>query len=62
MCSTYFRLGDNETGFEFLGRAYKAHDRYIMFMGVDYDLEGVRSDPRYLAMLEKIGLAGRLRK
>jgi adenylate cyclase len=61
LSAVYFKLGDTEKGFELLQRAYEWKDRFIMFMGVDYDLEGVRSDPRYLTMLQKIGLAGLLR-
>jgi hypothetical protein len=31
-------------------------------MWIDREFDGVKQDPRYLAMLDKIGLAGHLRK
>lgn len=57
----YFRLGENDKGFDWLEKAYERHDRYLFLMGISYELEGVRSDPRFLSMLGKIGLAGRIK-
>ncbi len=59
--SLYVRLGDLDTGFEWIERACEARDRFVTYLGVDYDMRRVKSDPRYQVMLEKIGLAGRLR-
>jgi adenylate cyclase len=56
-----FQLGDNDKGFELLERAYRDHDRYLFAMAIDPELDGVRSDPRYLSMLERIGLAKHIR-
>ena len=52
-----FHLGDVDRGFELLDIAYKRFDRYVLLMGIDSDLEGVKGDPRYAAMLKKVGLA-----
>jgi hypothetical protein len=54
-------LGDNDRGFELVEEAYRRRDRYILMMGIEKELNGVRSDPRYIAMLQKVGLAGHLR-
>ena len=56
-----FAIGDDDKGFELLQRAFDVRDRYLGFMGIDFDLERVRGDPRYLALAEKVGLAGRIR-
>jgi len=61
LAGTYARLGDKEKTFEMLEKAYESHDRYILFMGIDYDMEAIRQDPRYSVMLGRIGLAKRLR-
>ncbi|HEV2389424.1 MAG TPA: adenylate/guanylate cyclase domain-containing protein [Nitrososphaerales archaeon] len=59
--SIYFKIGDADSGFEMFERAYSAKDRYLLFIGVAYELDGYRSDPRYLSLLERIGLAGQLK-
>ncbi len=56
-----FQMGDNGRGFELLEASYRRHDRILLAMGIDFELDGVRSDQRYLAMLKKTGLAGRIR-
>ena len=56
-----FLLKDNDRGFELLEEAYRRHDRYILLMGIDRELDGVRTDPRYVAMLQKVGLARQVR-
>jgi adenylate cyclase len=56
-----FQLGDYDRGFELMEEAYRRRDRYILMMGIEKELNGVRSDPRYIAMLQKVGLAGHLR-
>lgn len=58
----YFKMGDKDKGFEVLEKAFDLHDRGVFSMGIDRELDGVREDPRYVRMLEKTGLAGRLRK
>ncbi len=55
----YMMMKDYEKGFAWLEKAYETHDRNIMAMGIDRELDGVRSDPRYRAVAEKLGLAGR---
>jgi adenylate cyclase len=57
----HFLLGDGDEGFEWLEKAYQSYDRFILLIGIERWMEPFRSDPRYLAMLKKIGLEGRLR-
>jgi Tfp pilus assembly protein PilF len=56
----YFKMGDIDKGFRLLEMTYQVHDRYVYSMAIDRELDGVRSDPRYLALLEKTGLKGRI--
>jgi len=58
---TWFALGDPDKGFHWLEEAYEHHDRYVFALAKYYELKDYRSDPRYLAMLEKTGMAGRVR-
>ena len=59
LAQVYFAIGDDEKGFEQMQRAYEVRDRYLGYMLIDFDLIRVRGDPRYQAMLEKVGLSGR---
>ncbi len=61
LAACHFALGDKDGGFDLLEEAYRRHDRFLLLMGIEKDLDGVRSDPRYAAMLQKSGLAGHLR-
>lgn len=53
----YFTLGEVDTGFKWLQKAYDEHDGNIMLIGIDLELENVREDPRYLDLMKKIRLA-----
>ncbi|MDG6901112.1 MAG: hypothetical protein JRM80_04045 [Nitrososphaerota archaeon] len=55
-----FKMGDVDRGFELMEEARTRHDRFVLLMGIDKDLDDVRADPRYTAMLQKVGLARRL--
>jgi hypothetical protein len=53
----YSLIGDKERTFEWLEKAYQAHDDYIPLLKVDTDLqELLRSDPRYADLLRRMGL------
>ncbi len=53
----YFAMGDVEKGFELLERSFVARERYLSLVRLAIELDGVRSDPRYLSLIERIGLA-----
>ncbi len=57
----WFSLGDADRGFEWMGRAYERHDRYVFLLAKVFELNNFRKDPRYLAMLERTGMAGLVR-
>ncbi len=48
--------GDKDAAFEWLQRAYDSHDGGILSLPSDPLLKGLRSDPRYAALLTRLGL------
>lgn len=54
----FFLMGDDEQGFSWLERAYAEHDGTLANMKIDFEFEKLRDDPRYIAMLQKLGLTG----
>jgi adenylate cyclase len=53
----YFFLGDIDKGFEWLERAYSKREDGLLDIQWDRDLDGVRTDPRYLDLLKRLGLS-----
>jgi tetratricopeptide (TPR) repeat protein len=49
-------LGDNDDAFEHLSRAYEKQERALAEIKVEPLLDNLRTDPRYSALLKKIGL------
>jgi serine/threonine protein kinase/Flp pilus assembly protein TadD len=50
-----FNLGENELGFEWLDKAYKEHEDWLLYLKVEPLFDSVRSDPRFTKLLKKIG-------
>jgi pentatricopeptide repeat protein len=55
----YFVLNENDRAFEFLEKAYRSQDTDLTYLKIEPILDTVRSDPRYKALLERIGLTDR---
>jgi TolB-like protein/tRNA A-37 threonylcarbamoyl transferase component Bud32/Tfp pilus assembly protein PilF len=53
----YALLQDNDKAFELLELAYKERDPDLIWLKVDPYFDVIRSDPRYEAMLKKLGLS-----
>jgi TolB-like protein/Tfp pilus assembly protein PilF len=53
----YIALDDIDTCFDWLERAYLEHDRWLDSIKVNPMLDDIRSDPRYNALLKKMGLS-----
>jgi eukaryotic-like serine/threonine-protein kinase len=52
----YFELGQKEQGFEMLDKAYEEHDHETRQLRIETAFDSVRSDPRFIADLKKMGL------
>jgi tetratricopeptide (TPR) repeat protein len=53
----YLGLRDWDSVFRHLDRAHQRHDPDLPFISVDPIFDPVRSDPRFIAMIKKLGLA-----
>lgn len=52
----YAALGDKEAAFQWLERAYSAHDSQLQHIKVDPRCDSLRSDPRFAALLRRMKL------
>jgi Tfp pilus assembly protein PilF len=52
----YFRLGEIDLAFEWCEKAYNEKDAGLLWIIHNQNLDCVRSDPRYLNLMKKIGL------
>ena len=52
----YFVLGENDEGFKLAYNAYKEHDTWLCWLKIAPELDSIRSDPRYTALLKKMNL------
>jgi eukaryotic-like serine/threonine-protein kinase len=51
----YIYLGENEEGWKWFGKAYDERSRMLVFLKVDPIYDNIRSDPRFLELLKKVG-------
>jgi serine/threonine protein kinase/Flp pilus assembly protein TadD len=56
IATVYAALGDRDQAFAWLEKAYEGRSWYITFLRVDPDLDSLRSDPRFRALIERVGL------
>ena len=52
----YARLGQKEEAIAWLQRGYEERDFRMRLISISFELDGVRSDPRFVALVQKIGL------
>ena len=50
------RVGDYDLALNWLERSYQNHDYWLLFYNVDPENDPVRSDPRFQAMMKKLGV------
>ncbi len=53
----YFALGDIDSGFSWLDRAYDEYDSHLRFLKIERLYDVVRPDPRFQELLRKMDLA-----
>ena len=51
----YISLGELDRAFEWLDRAYEAHDTFLNGLKTDGRYDPIHSDPRYTVLLKKLG-------
>jgi serine/threonine protein kinase len=57
IATLYAQLGDKERAFEWLNTAVREHDEPLMIgIKTDFQMDPLRSDPRFAELLQKIGL------
>jgi len=52
----YADLGDKEQSFRWLDIAYKEHDWVLICLNTSFQFDGMRSDPRFVELVRKVGL------
>jgi serine/threonine protein kinase/tetratricopeptide (TPR) repeat protein len=52
----YSYLGDRDHAFEWLEKAFREKDSYLLYLKVQPEFDGLRSDPRYADLLRRVGL------
>jgi TolB-like protein/Tfp pilus assembly protein PilF len=52
----YADLGDKDHAFEWLNAAFQEHDINIISLRTDFLMDPLRSDPRYIELVHKVGL------
>ena len=52
----YADLGDKDQAFRWLNTAYQERDSWLVGLRTDFLLDPLRSDPRFVALVRKIGL------
>ena len=56
IANAYFGLGDKDNGFLWLQKAYEERSEFLVFINVAPSFDNVRDDPRFSAMLQRVGL------
>jgi len=56
LADLHFALGENDQGFKWLNKGYEERDSTLLEIKVDPGFDSVRSDPRFKALLKKVGL------
>jgi TolB-like protein/class 3 adenylate cyclase/Tfp pilus assembly protein PilF len=52
----YAALGDKTTALDLLEKAHEDRDRHLLWIKVDHDYDSLRSEPRFIELLKKVGL------
>ncbi len=56
MALTYTGLGEREQALDWLEQAYEEHASALMLLKITPAFDTLRSEPRFQALLEKVGL------
>ena len=56
IADAYAELGDKDQAFQWLNTAFQEHDEGLMGLKTDFTLDPIRSDPRFVELVRKVGL------
>ena len=56
IAAVYVGLGEKAQAFEWLSKALEERSGFLIYIKCDRRFDGLRSDPRYEALLKRIGL------
>ena len=56
MAFVHVGLGNHDDAFAWFDKAYEERSNYLVYLGVEPALDGLRSDPRYVRLMRRIGL------
>jgi serine/threonine protein kinase/tetratricopeptide (TPR) repeat protein len=56
IAAVYFALGERDQGFAWLEKAYEVRSAYMALLRSDRRWDSVRSDPRFAALVKKVGI------
>ena len=59
MAVVHAGLGEKDAAFQLLEEAFEVRSRSMAWLNVAPEMDSLRSDPRFTALLQRIGLAGR---
>lgn len=57
VASDAVEMGNNELALGWLEKAYEHHDYWVLFVNVDPQWDSVRPEPRFQAIMQKLGVA-----
>jgi TolB-like protein/DNA-binding winged helix-turn-helix (wHTH) protein len=52
------KLGDRDLALDWMEKSYRHHDYWLLFINVDPETDSVRSDPRFQAIVKRLGIGG----
>jgi tetratricopeptide (TPR) repeat protein len=56
IAAVYIGLGEKDQTFEWLSKALEERSGFLVYIKCDRRFDGLRSDPRYEALLKRVGL------
>jgi hypothetical protein len=56
MAGYYMRLGQTEEAIKWLQKGYEERDFRMTMLAVDFGFDSIRSDPRFVELIRKMGL------
>jgi eukaryotic-like serine/threonine-protein kinase len=56
LAGIHIGLGDNERAIEYLEKSYQEHSHWLIYLHIDPSMDGLRGNPRFQDLLQRVGL------